>query len=108
MGLTLLLPLGYFISLLFNKWHRYVHYAVPALAVLLYFVYPSFFNFYDEGHAYNITLPVLGMLGLTFGMYYVRNRYFYNTILVINFLSNLPAVFICAMIIWYAIRSIVA
>lgn len=107
MCIALPFSLVYFVSALFNKRHKYLHYALPVLAIVAYIAYPPIFYFWDEGQFTNIFWPVMCLFLLTFGMYYVRNQYLHNTMLVVNFLIHVPVLLITGMLLGAIVQSLV-
>lgn len=83
-----------------------MHYALPVVWVVLYFVWP--YAFYDEGQmASGIVVYTTVLLGLTFIMRYIRHRYAYNTLLVINVLLALPCMCIACVVLFFIVCSMI-
>lgn len=98
--MSLFLPPIFLLSLVFNPRHRYVHFSLPAAALLVYLVYPPFFDFWDEGRNQGSVFWYVGpLLLLTFIMRYVNRRLLYKSLLVLNFLATVPCFFfmVCAI-----------
>jgi hypothetical protein len=107
MCIALPFSLVYFVSLLFNKRHKYVHYLLPLLAVVAYVAFPSIFYLWDDGTSTNIFWPVMCLFLLTFGMYYARNRYLHNALLVVNFLVHIPILVMTGVLVGAVVQSLV-
>ncbi len=90
----LFLPVAYLLSYSFNPKHKYLHFLVPLLGMVLYMINKSLFILKDEGSTTSIFLYYELVLLLIFLSKYIDNYFLHKITIVLCYISVLPFIFL--------------